>query len=208
MTQPDCTNDCARRADPGRSWLWRARVAAVETDDPFALGRGTSHYRTAASATRPASFQPVGGKRDVMRLSLRELHQSAPAPIDVIALPAGSPFGAVELNVEGCTFVSRACPRVRPGHYRTISNVQCCASPRTPACSVACARRPAREKVITLRPQIDFPRRYRLEPGAQGGRTVSLRVVRQTVWRQEQHRAGRGKTRRQALDVSEFGQAT
>ena len=64
-------------------------------------------------APRPASFAPVGGKRDVMRLALRELHRAAPAPVDVIALPAGAPFGAVEINVEGCTLCLAcvsACP--------------------------------------------------------------------------------------------------
>ena len=44
---------------------------------------------------------------------MRELQRAAPAPVDVVALPAGAPFGAVEINVEGCTLCLAcvsACP--------------------------------------------------------------------------------------------------
>jgi ferredoxin len=91
-----------------------------------------------------------------MRLSLRELHQAAPAPVDVIALPQGSPFGAVEINVEGCTLCLScvsACPTgalsddlERPMlRFAEDACVQC------GLCKATCP-----EKVITLRPQIDF----------------------------------------------------
>ena len=133
-----------------------ARVATVETDDPFALGEALAAIEPLEGATKPASFQPVGGKRDVMRLALRELHQAAPAPVDVIALPAGSPFGAVEINVEGCTLCLScvsACPTgalsddlERPMlRFAEDACVQC------GLCKATCP-----EKVITLQPQIDF----------------------------------------------------
>ena len=89
------------------------RVATIETDDPDALGEALRAIAPADAAPRPASFLPVGGKRDVLRLALRELHRAAPAPVDVIALPAGAPFGTVEVNVEGCTLCLAcvsACP--------------------------------------------------------------------------------------------------
>ena len=50
-------------------------------------------------STRPAGFAPVGGKRDVMRLALRELQRAAPSPVDVVTLPAGAPFGAWVLSI-------------------------------------------------------------------------------------------------------------
>ena len=107
-------------------------------------------------APRPASFTPVGGKRDVLRLALRELHRAAPAPVDVIALPAGAPFGAVEVNVEGCTLCLAcvsACPTgalsddpERPMlRFAEDACVQC------GLCKATCP-----EKVITLKPQLDF----------------------------------------------------
>jgi ferredoxin len=131
------------------------RVATIETDDPFALGAAL-RIEPAAPAPRPASFQPVGAKRDVLRLALRELHHAAPAPVDVIALPAGAPFGAVELNVEGCTLCLAcvsACPTgaliddpERP-MLRFVEDacVQC------GLCKATCP-----EKVISLTPQLDF----------------------------------------------------
>jgi ferredoxin len=132
------------------------RAATIETDDPFALGEALRTVAPAASSPRPAAFQPVGAKRDVMRLSLRELHHAAPAPVDVIALPAGAPFGAVSINVEGCTLCLScvgACPTgaliddpERPKlSFAEDACVQC------GLCKATCP-----EKVITLTPQIDF----------------------------------------------------
>jgi ferredoxin len=132
------------------------RVTTIETDDPFALGEMLGAIEPAEGSARPATFRPVGGKRDVMRLALRELHQSAPSPVDIIALPTGAPFGTVELNVEGCTLCLScvsACPTgalsddlERPMlRFAEDACVQC------GLCKATCP-----EKVITLKPQIDF----------------------------------------------------
>ncbi len=89
------------------------RVALIETDDPDALGEALRAIGQQDGAPRPASFLPTGGKRDVMRLALRELQRASPAPVDVVPLPAGAPFGKIELNVEGCTLCLAcvsACP--------------------------------------------------------------------------------------------------
>jgi ferredoxin len=132
------------------------RIATIETDDPFALGERLRAIEPGDAATRPASFQPIGAKRDVLRLALRELHHAAPAPVDVVALPAGAPFGTIEVNVEGCTLCLAcvsACPTgallddpERPT-LRFIEDacVQC------GLCQATCP-----EKVIGLKPQIDF----------------------------------------------------
>jgi ferredoxin len=133
----------------------QGRVATIETDDPFALG-DTLRAIEGAATRRPASFQPVGMKRDVLRLALRELHHAAPAPVDIVALPAGAPFGAVELNVEGCTLCLAcvsACPTgallddpERPMlRFLEDACVQC------GLCRATCP-----ERVISLRPQLDF----------------------------------------------------
>src|SRR5262245_45386321 len=71
------------------------RVATIETDDPDTLGASLRGIEPADPAPQPASFAPVGGKREVLRLALRELQRAAPAPVDVVPLPAGAPFGAV-----------------------------------------------------------------------------------------------------------------
>ena len=106
--------------------------------------------------TQPASFQPRGPKRDVLRLALRELHRVAPSPVDVIMLPADAPFGAVEIDVDGCTLCLAcvsACPTgaltddpERPMlRFAEDACVQC------GLCKATCP-----EKVISLVPQIDF----------------------------------------------------
>jgi ferredoxin len=131
-------------------------LAAIETDDPDALGDALRRIEAVEGTSRPASFRPVGGKRDVLRLSLRELHRAAPVPVDVIALPAGAPFGTVEVNVEGCTLCLScvsACPTgamsadpERPMlKFTEDACVQC------GLCAATCP-----EKVITLKPQLDF----------------------------------------------------
>jgi len=132
------------------------RVATIETDDPDALGEAVRATAMLPPAPQPASFAPVGGKRDVMRLALRELQRAAPAPVDVIPLPADAPFGAVEIDVGGCTLCLAcvsACPTgalsadtERPMlRFAEDACVQC------GLCKATCP-----EKVITLKPQIDF----------------------------------------------------
>jgi ferredoxin len=134
----------------------RDRVAAIETDDPDVLGEALRTIAVLPPAPRPASFAPVGAKRDVMRFALRELQRAAPAPVDVISLPADAPFGAVEINVEGCTLCLAcvsACPTgalsadtERPMlRFAEDACVQC------GLCKATCP-----EKVISLRPQLDF----------------------------------------------------
>ncbi|MEA2991290.1 MAG: hypothetical protein QOD40_210 [Alphaproteobacteria bacterium] len=132
------------------------RVTTIETDDPDFLGETLRAAAVQEPSPRPASFTAVGPKRDVMRLALRELHRAAPAPVDVIALPQGAPFGKVELNVEGCTLCLScvsACPTgallddpERPMlRFAEDACVQC------GLCATTCP-----EKVITLMPQLDF----------------------------------------------------
>jgi ferredoxin len=132
------------------------RAATIETDDPDALGAALAMLEPAEPVRDPASFMPVGAKREVMRLSLRELHRAAPAPVDIVPLPADAPFGTVNVNVEGCTLCMAcvsACPTgalidnpERPMlRFAEDACVQC------GLCKATCP-----EKVISLTPQLDF----------------------------------------------------
>jgi ferredoxin len=132
------------------------RAAAIETDDPDVLGDILRAIAPAAPAARPATFAPVGGKRDVLRLALRELHRVAPAPVDVVPLPAGAPFGTVALQVEGCTLCLAcvsACPTgaLRDDPERPMLRFVEDACVQCGLCQSTCP-----EKVITLTPQLDF----------------------------------------------------
>ena len=132
------------------------RIGTIETDDPDQLGSQLRAIVAPSAATRAAAFMPVGGKRDVLRLALRELQGVAPAPVDIIPLPAGAPFGTLDVNVEGCTLCLAcvsACPTgalsadpERPMlRFAEDACVQC------GLCKATCP-----EKVISLQPQIDF----------------------------------------------------
>jgi ferredoxin len=132
------------------------RVATIETDDPDALGASLREVGAMDAAPNPATFTAVGGKREVVRLALRELHATAPQPVDVVPLPDGAPFGTVDVNVEGCTLCLScvsACPTgalsddpEKPMlRFAEDACVQC------GLCKATCP-----EKVISLRPQIDF----------------------------------------------------
>jgi ferredoxin len=132
------------------------RIATIEADDPDLLAAALREIPAMPGAPRPASFLPVGDKLGVLRFALRELRRAAPEPADVIPLPAGAPFGAVEVDSAGCTLCLSCvsvCPtgaltddKERPMlRFAEEACVQC------GLCEATCP-----EKVITLKPQLDF----------------------------------------------------
>ncbi|MGD9846012.1 MAG: 4Fe-4S binding protein [Variibacter sp.] len=132
------------------------RIATIETDDPDILSEALRAIQPAPAAAKPASFMPVGGKREIMRLAVRELHRVAPAPVDIIALPQGAPFGTVNVNAEGCTLCLScvsSCPTGAlsddPDKPMLRFSEDACVQ-----CGLCVATCP--EKVISLTPQIDF----------------------------------------------------
>ena len=133
-----------------------SRVATIETDDPDALIETLRAVPLLPPAPRPASFRPVGRKRDVLRFALGELHRAAPAPVDAIALPEGAPLGAVEIEAGGCTLCLScvsACPTgaLRDDPERPMLRFVEDACVQCGLCQATCP-----EKVITLKPRIDF----------------------------------------------------
>lgn len=131
-------------------------VQTIETDDPDSLKVHLESILPHAAAPKPARFNPVGEKREVLRVALRELHAVAPTPTDVITLPPDAPFGKIEVDVAGCT-LCLSCVSVCPTgalrddpefpRLRFVEDacVQC------GLCKATCP-----ESVITLRPQLDF----------------------------------------------------
>ncbi|MGC1893254.1 MAG: 4Fe-4S binding protein [Pseudolabrys sp.] len=132
------------------------RVEAIETDDPDALGDALRGIATLEATAKPATFLPTGNKRELMRLSLRELHAAAPTPVDIVPLPEGAPFGTIEVRVEGCTLCLScvsACPTgaLSDDPERPVLRFAEDACVQCGLCKATCP-----EKVISLRPQIDF----------------------------------------------------
>ena len=144
------------------------RVETIEIDDPDALGEALRAIEPAPSVTRPATFKTVGKRRDLLRLALQELHRAAPAPTDVVALPEGAPLGSVSIDVDGCTLCLScvsACPTgaLRDNPERPVLKFVEDACVQCGLCVSTCP-----EKVITLKPQIDF-----------GAATASAKIIKE-----------------------------
>jgi ferredoxin len=133
------------------------RLDTIETDDTDALGALLRAIPPMPSAPRPASFLPLpGAKRSVLRHALRGLHSAAPAPVDVVPLSDAAPFGSVEIDVAGCTLCLScvsACPTgaLTDDSERPLLRFAEDACVQCGLCKATCP-----EKVITLRPQLDF----------------------------------------------------
>jgi ferredoxin len=177
------------------------RIGTIETDDPDSLIEALRAIPVMHSAPRPANFRPVGKKRDVLRFALGELHRAAAATVDIIALSEGAPLGAVEIDVGGCTLCLScvsACPAgaLRDGPERPMLRFVEDACVQCGLCQATCP-----EKVITLKPQIDFraaraPARILKEE-----EPFCCISCGKPVRCEEHDRAGGGDTRKQALDV-------
>jgi ferredoxin len=132
------------------------RARLIETDDPDALRAALDAIAPGRPAPEPARFQPLGDGRALLTGAIREMHRAAPAPVDVVAMPARAPFGGLEINAEGCTLCLScvsACPvqalqddKDKPTlKFQEDLCVQC------GLCAATCP-----EKVIMLKPQIDL----------------------------------------------------
>ena len=151
-------HDRAGRADPRRPRLWPARASPPSRPTiRTRSARPCARSRRCDGAPQPATFAPVGeqARRDAA-CAARTARASRRRRSTSIALPAGAPFGTVEVNVEGCTLCLScvsACPTgalsddpERPMlRFAEDACVQC------GLCKATCP-----EKVITLTPQIDF----------------------------------------------------
>ena len=131
-------------------------VATIETDDPDKLGEMLRGIEPGPIVAHPATFKTVGKRPDLLRFALSELHRVAPHPVDVIALPDSAPLGAISVNVDACTLCLScvsACPTgaLRDDPERPVLKFVEDACVQCGLCQSTCP-----EKVITLKPQIDF----------------------------------------------------
>lgn len=131
-------------------------ASILQTDDPDDLRAQLVAAPLGVASSKPAGMIARGAKRGVLETIFRELHEAAPAPVPVIALDKGAPFGGVNVKVEGCTLCHScvaACPTgaladnpEKPMlRFSESMCVQC------GLCQSTCP-----EKVITLEPRVDF----------------------------------------------------
>ena len=131
-------------------------VRIVETDDPDQLRAMLDAFTGGVPAPKPASFMPRGARRGVLETTFRELHLAAPAPVDVVPLPAGAPFGGVKLDIDGCTLCHAcvtACPTgaLSDNPDRAMLRFTESLCVQCGLCQSTCP-----EKVISIEPRLDF----------------------------------------------------
>lgn len=131
-------------------------VRIIETDDPDQLLAMLNTMPAGIATPKPATFVPRGAKRGLLETAFRELHRASPAPVDVVPLAPGAPFGGALLNVESCTLCHscvNACPTGALSdnpdramlRFTESTCVQCGLCERT-----------CPEEAITLQPRLDF----------------------------------------------------
>lgn len=132
----------------------RDRVLLLDEADPAALAARLREERSAAP--EPSAFLPMGGKRSITMLALRHLHERAPAPVEVVPLPERSPFGAVRLDVAGCT-LCLSCVGACPTGALVDNPEKPQLSFQEDAC-IQCGlcRSTCPERVIALEPRLNF----------------------------------------------------
>jgi ferredoxin len=131
-------------------------VRIIDTDDPDQLRAMLEAAPAGIATAKPAAFMPRGAKRGVLETSFRELHLAAPAPVDVVALAPGAPFGSVTLDLARCTLCHAcvtACPTgaLSDNPDRAMLRFTESICVQCGLCEATCP-----EDAVTLVPQLDF----------------------------------------------------
>ena len=132
------------------------RAAAIETDDPFALGEALRRIPRRGLPFPPSTHLALGASREILRQAARALADGAGRRAGAIAMPALAPFGEARVEVGGCTLCV-ACTSVCPTGALS-------ANPEKPQlrfledacvqCGLCAATCP--ERVITLIPRLNL----------------------------------------------------
>ncbi|VXB92127.1 4Fe-4S binding protein [Massilia sp. 9I] len=123
---------------------------------PEELAVALRHAPRGLVPSAPALFHLANDKRNTLDYALEHLHRHAPQKPEQVALPAGAPFGAIEVNKSACSLCMScvgACPAgaLQDGQgaplLRFIEKncVQC------GLCAATCP-----ENAITLAPRLSF----------------------------------------------------
>lgn len=131
------------------------RVQVLDQADPMAAAEALYALK-AEDPVAAAHYTVLGRKRDAMRQALDHLHGQAPDAVAHLALDAGQPFGAVNVDTEACTLCLScvgACPSRALADGRDLPQLKFMES----AC-VQCGlcRSTCPEKAITLEPRLLF----------------------------------------------------
>ncbi len=126
----------------------------VDAADPDALSDLLYDGETRTLVETP-TFLPLGARRSVTRLAAKAL-AGGTAPETPITLPAGAPYGAIEINTDACTLCLACVSLCPPGALGENEN-----SPEVNFCEEACVQcglcaNVCPESAIALKPQLDL----------------------------------------------------
>ena len=85
----------------------------LECEDAAALEEALWGLAPAQTVARAATYGLPRQKRGGIDFAIEHLARHAPAPADLVPLPAGAPYGALKVNAEACTLCKAcigACP--------------------------------------------------------------------------------------------------
>ncbi|MBO6521414.1 MAG: 4Fe-4S binding protein [Rhodospirillales bacterium] len=131
------------------------RVRLIEPDDPDQLEAALYDHET-ADAIPAGDVVGAGRKRSVLRLSLDALHKKAPNKVDEIALPAGAPFGTVNIDTAGCTLCLACVGACPTGALRDNENMPQLSFVEDACVQCGLCKNTCPEKVISLQPRLSF----------------------------------------------------
>ena len=131
------------------------RIGLIETDDPDALAAAL-YVALPLAVPKAASFLPLGDKRGLARLALAKLHEAAPVPVDVLAMPKGAPFGTLDVKVAGCTLCLACVSACPTGALKDNPDKPMLRFDEEACIQCGLCRNTCPEKVIELVPRIDF----------------------------------------------------
>jgi len=131
------------------------RIILIGEADPDAIG-AILYDTNCASKSKPAPFGPIGTPRGMLRLAMRGLGTANKVAEKIFELPAGAPYGRVEVDVDNCTICLScvsACPagalQDNPDSPQLLFREDACLQ-----CGICVATCP--EKVISLAPQFNL----------------------------------------------------
>jgi ferredoxin len=90
-----------------------AHLQLIEAATPEALDAALLHAPRGEVPGVPARFNAFADKRDTLDFAIGHLQEHAPAKVEEIPLPAGAPFGSVQVDSAACTLCmacAGACP--------------------------------------------------------------------------------------------------
>jgi len=89
------------------------RFLVVEPADDAALETALWALQPAPPVAKPAVFNLAAEKRTSLEFAFEHLARHAPSPADLLPLPAGAPYGVLQVNKDRCTLCKAcigACP--------------------------------------------------------------------------------------------------